>query len=353
MAPADRRIGLKLRKLAGHGAGRALRALRARALHRPTTLVLDTSHRCNLSCRMCSLPGERRTGVMSMDTFERLAHVFPQVASVELHSSGEPLLNPHLVEMVRRIKAISPAAAVEFSTNGMLVDGAIARALVDAGLDRITFSVDGATPETYAAVRRGADLERVLAGVDAVVAASRAARATTPYVAFAFVAMASNIDELPALVDLAAEHGASVVAVNGLEPYSEDMQAQVLYWPDNARCSARFGEAAERARSRGVTLVLPETSKSPVRRCPASRVAMVSWDGEVPPCPILSYERDFYDEGRRMSHQRLSFGNVAGRDLLEIWDEADYSGFRERTRRQDFPDPCAGCLLSYGVICPM
>ncbi len=84
-------------------------------------------------------------GNMSMETWqrvlywtERLKHNQPRKEPVTwLHGIGEPLLNPHLVEMVR---SMSPITKVGFSTNGKILDEELAVALGDAGLTILTIS---------------------------------------------------------------------------------------------------------------------------------------------------------------------------------------------------------------------
>ncbi len=72
---------------------------------------------------------------------------------------GEPLLHPDIVEMVALAEELG--ARTELITNGLLLDQEMAEGLVQAGLDTLVISVDGASPEAHAGIRAGADLRLV------------------------------------------------------------------------------------------------------------------------------------------------------------------------------------------------
>ena len=83
--------------------------------------------------------------------------------TIIFHVQGEPLLHPHLPEMIRY--AHDHKLFTMLSTNAQLLTPAIAEALIEAGLDRIIVSIDGLTEQTYSHYRVGGNLERALAGM--------------------------------------------------------------------------------------------------------------------------------------------------------------------------------------------
>ena len=89
------------------------------------------------------------------------------------------------------------------TTNGTrLADHA--PALARHGVHRVNVSIDSLTPETYARITRGGDVARVIAGVDAAMAAGIAVKINT-------VALANdNLDEVVALADWAHARGAAI-----------------------------------------------------------------------------------------------------------------------------------------------
>ena len=68
-------------------------------------LNIETSSQCNLSCRMCVRAAwSDSMGNMSLETYHRLLPTFPRLNSIALSGYGEPLLNSHLVEMIKLAK---------------------------------------------------------------------------------------------------------------------------------------------------------------------------------------------------------------------------------------------------------
>ena len=155
-APLDRR-------------GRALRDLRIS--------VLD---RCNFRCPYC-MPEERyprdhaflsKAERLRFEEIERLARVFAGLGVHKLRlTGGEPLLRRDLPELVRRLARIPGIDDIALTTNGSLL-AAHAQALRDAGLTRITLSLDTLDPETFRRMSGGrGDVAMVL---ESIAAAGRA-----------------------------------------------------------------------------------------------------------------------------------------------------------------------------------
>ena len=77
-------------------------------------------------------------------------------------------MHPKLTDMVKYAKD-KGIIEVQFNTNGLLLDATKANELLDAGLDRIIFSFDGATKETYERIRAGSDYYGVINNIKRVV----------------------------------------------------------------------------------------------------------------------------------------------------------------------------------------
>ena len=140
---------------------------------RLTYLRLSVTDRCNYRCSYCS-PGAwaGRADLLDEDEVVRLTSLFVRlgVSKVRL-TGGEPLLRKDLVSIVRRLRPLPGLAELTLTTNGHLLAGA-ARALKEAGLDRLNLSVDTLDPEKFKKITGGAgDLAKLSAGVDAALAA--------------------------------------------------------------------------------------------------------------------------------------------------------------------------------------
>lgn len=113
-------------------------------------------------------------------SFEEIADVVR--AAIDLHgirrfklTGGEPTVRQGLLELVRMLRAIPGIDDLSLTTNGQLLPD-LARPLADAGLDRVTVSLDSLRPDRFRAITRTGDLKRVLLGIDTAINAGFARR---------------------------------------------------------------------------------------------------------------------------------------------------------------------------------
>lgn len=136
----------------------------------PVGLVLETTTRCNAQCITCphGTKADLSGLVMDIPSFERLIDecVEKQMDRVELSFYGEPLLDPHIVARVAKVRdVLGPETPVGFFSNGSLMTPAMAVDLLHAGLSYASFSIDGATAESFEYVRRGLRYNEVVANI--------------------------------------------------------------------------------------------------------------------------------------------------------------------------------------------
>ena len=139
-------------------------------------LRISVTDRCNFRCPYC-MPAEQfgerykflpRTQILSFEEIERLARIFVDLGARKLRiTGGEPLVRQRLPQLVEHLAQIEGARDLAMTTNGSLL-APVAQELRDAGLGRVTVSVDSVAPEVFERMN-GTDfpLDRVLAGVDA------------------------------------------------------------------------------------------------------------------------------------------------------------------------------------------
>jgi len=148
-----------------------------RPLHDLRISVMD---RCNFRCPYCmpeATYGEHFTFLrnderLSFDEIERLCRLAAQLGVSKLRlTGGEPLLRPKLAALVARLRRIDGITDLAMTTNGVLLSRH-ATELRDAGLDRMTVSLDTLDPALFHRMSggRGA-LDEVLTGIDAAQAA--------------------------------------------------------------------------------------------------------------------------------------------------------------------------------------
>ncbi|MBI5241536.1 MAG: radical SAM protein [Elusimicrobia bacterium] len=134
-------------------------------------LRISVTDRCDLRCLYCR-PGAPAPPLprRSLLSFEEIAAVVRSAvrrgaAKVRL-TGGEPLVRRGLETLVAMLAAVPGLRDLSMTTNGTTL-AARAEALAEAGLRRVNVSLDALDPERYAAVTRGGDVRRVLAGVAA------------------------------------------------------------------------------------------------------------------------------------------------------------------------------------------
>jgi hypothetical protein len=86
----------------------------------------------------------------------------PSLVRIDFFNYGEAFLHKRAVEMCEYIKSRFPQIYLYTSTNGLAFAEASARRLVHSGIDEVTFSIDGATPESYARYRRRGEFETAI-----------------------------------------------------------------------------------------------------------------------------------------------------------------------------------------------
>ncbi|HZH43928.1 MAG TPA: GTP 3',8-cyclase MoaA [Lysobacter sp.] len=142
-------------------------------------LRLSVIEACNFRCPYC-MPADRVGDAHGLDTasrldfdeIESLVRAFVRLGVRKLRlTGGEPLLRRGLPELVRRLAAIDGLEDLALTTNGSLL-AAQARALREAGLRRLTISLDALDPAVFRAMSGGrGEVAAVLAGIAAAEAA--------------------------------------------------------------------------------------------------------------------------------------------------------------------------------------
>lgn len=124
--------------------------------------------------------------------------------------------------------------------------------------------------------------------------------------------------------------------LNLIERSSEDLD----------RTKEIFAEASKIAQETGLDLTLPELSPKFERQCHfvENGSSFISWKGEVYPCYFLWHQYAFFQNGRRVRVAAKSFGGVQEQTIEKIWNSVDFSSFREKVLKYDYPF-CENCNL--------
>jgi MoaA/NifB/PqqE/SkfB family radical SAM enzyme len=317
-----------------------------------THLNVEASFLCNLRCRMCPRSVEGHTeGLMPMDRFHRLEHVFTHIDAVILTGYGEPLVHPELDEMISIIR--NRGTRARLSTNGVLLTAERGRRLLDAGIENLQFSIDAGTRETFEEIRLGAKWDEVVENAEAF-NRIRDESGLPVGTAWIFIVMRDNYSELPAAADLAGRLGFDLFVTKFIERNQLDFeQKQVVHdnegrlLPDLETGVTQALEAAsERAASHGMEIRVHDFFMGYEGACLADplHAVFVDWLGNVTPCCHLPVR-----DGCQIVPDYL-FGNVDEQDFVEILIGARARDFRAAWRGHGMPTPCVGCYMA--LRCP-
>lgn len=176
----------------------------------PAFIRLEPSAHCNLRCcwaqRQPKHPALRPRGHAEPDLARRIVdQIGDRLYQVILCHWGEPLLNSRLPELVRIFH--EAGIYTTFDTNMTLMTPELAEALVKAGLDRVSASIDGLTQESYAQYRRGGRVEKALDGLRYMVQARRRLGRKNPVIRWQYLVFEHNQHEVAAARELAGEIG--------------------------------------------------------------------------------------------------------------------------------------------------
>ena len=138
-----------------------------------TDLRISITDRCNYKCVYCRTGNEGAIYAdLKLDEYLRMVRVLVSLGIEKVRiTGGEPLLRRGLVGFVRELSQLRSTSGkdldIAITTNGHLLED-LAEPLKQAGLNRITVSMDAVEPEKFARITRVSNgFERVLAGVRA------------------------------------------------------------------------------------------------------------------------------------------------------------------------------------------
>lgn len=138
-------------------------------------LRISVTDRCNIRCFYC-MPetGAQFAPVRELLTFEQMLRFVSLVLPLGVDkirlTGGEPLLRPKLPAFIEQLCKLRRMRDLALTTNGVLLSGA-AKPLFEAGLRRLNIHLDTLDRERFRTITRRDDLGRVLAGIDAAMAA--------------------------------------------------------------------------------------------------------------------------------------------------------------------------------------
>ena len=194
----------------------------------PSQINLDITEVCNLACTHCPHPDFKASEHYAARYLDPALNE-KLVNEVRLHgrgrtkyirytSNGEPLVHPKSYDMIEHAVRHS-GVYVTLTTNGTIMNEKRTRRLLDAGVHLIDISIDAFTPETYARIRVGGDLEVTRGNVQRLLSWVRDAGSKTKVVV-SFVEQPENRQEAQPFGAYWKDQGADSVVIRRLHSCS-------------------------------------------------------------------------------------------------------------------------------------
>jgi len=212
----------------------------------PYRLLFDPLYACNLDCIYCNNFSVARRNVpkevmesdplyrfrgksLDPERFKALMREARElgVEAVSVVGSGEPTLYPHLAEVLKFAHELG-FENIDISTNGVKFTRELAEAAIDCELSSVTFSVTGATAESFARFHpQGAKhYDTIMKNIKRLSKLKRRHGAKKPTIVVLHVVTKRNLDELEASVEQAANAGADMIWFQPIHPreFSHDLE---------------------------------------------------------------------------------------------------------------------------------
>jgi radical SAM family protein/iron-sulfur cluster protein len=180
----------------------------------PNRLFIECTAACNISCNQaCCAPETgitrtRQAGMLDFDLFRRVIdETGASLVRIDFFNYGEAFLHKRAIEMCEYIKSRFPHVYLYTSTNGLALSEAQARRLVHSGIDEVTFSIDGATQESYAQYRQRGKFDVAIGNLRAMVDEKRRSSRDLPFLNWRYILFIWNDsdEEMQRARDLAAD----------------------------------------------------------------------------------------------------------------------------------------------------
>ena len=300
------------------------------SISNPLALIAELTHRCPLHCVYCSNPLElqARTSELSSEVWSRVFREAAEAGVLQADlTGGEPLARTDIVDLVRAAR--DAGLYVNLITSGLPMDEARLAALVEAGLDHIQLSFQGAHEDIANEIsdtRSHSQKLRVLEWLKSYRVA----------VTLNFVIHRRNIDQLEEMLALAESSSATRIEFANVQYYGWAFANRENLLPTRRQLD-RSIEFLNREQERlqgkiRVEFVVPDYYAKYPKPCMGGwgrKLMLITPHGDALPCHAAQVIPG------------LSFENVKNRGLREIWEEsAAFQKFRGEGWMQE---PCKTC----------
>jgi len=312
---------------------------------RPFRVVqIEVTSRCETGCVFCphdALSGSWVEGDLPLDLYrEKIVPDLNLFDLVYLQGWGEPMLHPHLWDMLRMAQEMG--CQTGFTTNGAYLQDDQNKRLVAMGVDMISVSFAGTASSVHESLRTNSEFSKLCKNFESLANLKRQLGIEKPWLELHFLMTTANLSEFPSLVELAASLGADEIVATNLT-YSPNLTLDRMHaFGDQPRTENLeiINQAEQAARRLNIPLrVYPLQAEPQTMICDADPInaVYINHRGEVTPCVYLGLTMQdqvprFY-QGEAHPFDTLSFGNVCDGIVQALQSEAREgftTAFKER-----------------------
>jgi len=323
----------------------------------PTTIIFLMVDKCNSKCIMCggSYFNSTSGDMITFDLYKRMLKNLQTdyIAKIKYGGFGEPLLNPHLRDIVEYTTKHYPHIDQILVTNAIAMNEDISKFLVKH-LYEVKMSVNAATSETYRKIHQIDRFDEVIENIRRLSCINKEKGGKCELM-LSFVAMRRNIEELPSAIDLASDLGLDSVFSWYCRFYPKRFRYHDYDEPKNRledgeslfyhqELSDKCYKIAEaKAMQHGIRFIHEPlfASKFNPTRCVYPWVCLyIGSKGELYPCP--AGEIVFKE---KVESGTYDTGNILKQHISAIWNNEFYRDLRSSVINQKNPkiSECAAC----------
>ncbi len=331
---------------------RSLKTLRDRSVQeempqkrRWRLLQIESAIACNLRCVMCPwreiTKNVENRGLMSQEIWQSIRPHLSDIKSIDFTGGGEPLLQPKLAEWIAEANAAG--CETGFLSNGLLLKKERLRRILDAGVDWLCISMDGADAGMYEKIRIGSNFEQVCENV-ANIAELRSR--TGPMTMINFVLMDMNFHQVEDIVRLAAQLGVDQLNFKQCDVIRGDSgKGHGLFGVEETKNIRRLRKALAKARrlAKKYNIATTAFSFTPEERSVCEQdprdSLFIRYDGLAAPCINLAIGGPTTFLGKEVLMPNVHYGRLPDTDLQALWQSETCEFYRQqferRTKRHD------------------
>ena len=303
-------------------------------------LQIESAIACNLRCVMCPwreiAKNAENHGLMSQKIWESIRPHLSDIKSIDFTGGGEPLLQPQLPRWVA--EAHAAGCETGFLSNGLLLKKEKLQQILDAGIDWICISMDGADAGMYETIRIGSNFEQVCENVANIAELRSGDR---PRSMINFVLMDINFHQVEDIVRLAAQLGVDQLNFKQCDVIrGESGKGHGLFAAEETKDIRRLKKSMGKAMRLAKKLNIATTSfaftpeeRSVCEQDPRDSL-FIRFDGLAAPCINLAIGGPSTFLGKEVFLPNVHYGRLPESGLMELWQSEACGSYRQQFERR-------------------